>query len=133
VECFIVTGHAVDLYDKEVITTSMGSFFNVNVVRIQENKRLFDLIADFKKRYPTLKTIGTTAHNEHPIYELDLSGPVLFMIETDGLCKAFKDSCDILATIPMTKTSSATSFNVVCAATVMFYEASRQRYFYYGE
>jgi 23S rRNA (uridine2479-2'-O)-methyltransferase len=88
-----------------------------------------------KKRYPTFKTIGTTAHKEHPIYDLDLSSPVLFMIgnETDGLCNTFKDCCDILTTIPMAESSYATSFNVGCAATVMFYEASRQRRLYYGE
>ncbi|BCN30755.1 TrmH family RNA methyltransferase [Anaeromicropila herbilytica] len=50
--------------------------------------------------------------------------------ETDGLCNTFKDSCDILTTIPMVETSYASSFNVGCAATVMFYEAMKQRYQY---
>ncbi len=49
--------------------------------------------------------------------------------ETDGLCRAFKEGCDRLVTIPMVETSSASSFNVGCAATVMFYEAVRQRTF----
>lgn len=53
--------------------------------------------------------------------------------ETDGLCNAFKESCDVLTTIPMAEFSYASSFNVGCAATVMFYEATRQRYLYYGE
>lgn len=33
----------------------------------------------------------------------------------------------------MAESSYETSFNVGCAATVMFYEAARQRYHYYGE
>ncbi len=135
VECLIITGHAVDLYDPDVVVSSMGSFFNMQIVRVPENQKVLDFIATMKKRYPAFQTIGTTAHKEHPIYDLDLSGPVLFMIgnETDGLCNTFKDCCDILTTIPMAASSCATSFNVGCAATVMFYEATRQRYLYYGE
>jgi TrmH family RNA methyltransferase len=135
VECLIITGHAVDLYDPDVVVSSMGSFFNMQVVRAPENQRVISFITDMKKRYPLFKTIGTTAHKEHSIYDIDLSGPVLFMIgnETDGLCNAFIDCCDVLATIPMSESSYATSFNVACAATVMFYEATRQRYLYYGE
>ena len=135
VECLIITGHAVDLYDTDVVVSSIGSFFNMQIVRVPETQKVLDFIAGMKRQYPTFKTIGTTAHKEHPVYDLDLSGPVLFMIgnETDGLCNAFKDCCDILATIPMAESSYATSFNVACAATVMFYEASRQRYLYYGE
>ncbi len=135
VECLMITGHAVDLYDPEVVISSMGSFFNMQVVRVPDTQKVMDFIARMKKNYPTFKTIGTTAHKEHPIYELDLSGPVLFMIgnETDGLSNTFKDCCDVLATIPMVESSYATSFNVGCAGTVMFYEARRQRYLYYGE
>lgn len=134
VECLIITGHAVDLYDSEVVVSSMGSFFNMRVVRISENQTIFSFIADMKRRYPTFQAIGTTAHKEHPIYDLDLYGPVLFMIgnETDGLCHSFKDCCDTMATIPMVETSCATSFNVGCAATVLFYEAIRQRNLYGG-
>ncbi len=133
VECLIITGHAVDLYDPDVVVSSMGSFFNMQIVRVPETQKVLSFITGMKKRYPTFKTIGTTAHKEHPIYDVDLSSPVLFMLgnETDGLCNAFKDSCDILATIPMAETSYASSFNVGCAATVMFYEASRQRHLYF--
>jgi TrmH family RNA methyltransferase len=129
VECLILTGHAVDLYDPDVVISSMGSFFNMQVIRIPENQKILDFITRMKKRFPTFQAIGTTAHKEHPLYELNLSTPVLFMIgnETDGLCNTFKNCCDILTTIPMAETSYATSFNVGCAATVMFYEATRQR------
>lgn len=135
VESLIITGHAVDLYDSDVVVSSMGSFFNMQIARVPETQKVLDFISEMKRRYPTFKTIGTTAHKEHPIYDLDLSGPVLFMIgnETDGLCNSFKDCCDILATIPMAESSYASSFNVGCAATVMFYEVSRQRHLYFGE
>lgn len=129
VEGLIITGHAVDLYDPDVIVASMGSFFHVPVIRVADNDKLVSFITDMKERYPDFKLIGTTAHKEKPLYEVDLKTPIMFMIgnETDGLCRAFKDNCDILTTIPMVETSSASSFNVGCAATVMFYEAVRQR------
>ena len=129
VEGLILTGHGVDLYDPEVVVSSMGSFFNVPVIRVPDIPKLDAFLADMKKQYPGFQTIGTTAHKEYPIYNAELSGPLLFMIgnETDGLCRAFKESCDRLVTIPMAETSSASSFNVGCAATVMFYEAVRQR------
>lgn len=132
VEALLLTGHAVDLYDPDVIISSMGSFFNMKVIRVPENQKIFDFINKMKKNYPTFQSIGTTAHKEHPLYRLDLARPTMFMIgnETDGLCNAFQECCDILGTIPMVENSFASSFNVGCAATVMFYEAYRQRFQY---
>lgn len=129
VEGLIITGHGVDLYDPEVIVSSMGSFFHVPSIRITEHSRITGFIADMKQKYPGFQSVGTTAHKEYPIDRLELAKPVLFLIgnETDGLSNAFKDACDILATIPMAESSSASSFNVGCAATVFFYEAARQR------
>ncbi len=129
VEGLILTGHGVDLYDPDVIISSMGSFFKVPAIRVADNAAVMDFIGKMKERYPGFLVAGTTAHRQHPLYELDLSGPVMFLIgnETEGLCRAFKEGCDVLTTIPMAEDSSASSFNVGCAATVMFYEAVRQR------
>lgn len=129
VEALIITGHAVDLYDPDVIVSSMGSFFSVPAIRIADNVQIISFIKKMKADYPGFKALGTTAHKQNPINSVDLTTPVLFMIgnETDGLCRAFTESCDIQVTIPMAEKSSASSLNVGCAATVMFYEASRQR------
>ncbi|MHB1484672.1 MAG: TrmH family RNA methyltransferase [Saccharofermentanales bacterium] len=123
VDGLILTGHSVDLYDIDVIVPSMGSFFKVPVIRMPENNDTM------KTRYPDFKVIGTTAHSQTNLYDIDLTTPLMFMIgnETDGLSKTFTDYCDVLATIPMCENSSASSLNVGCAATVFFYEASRQR------
>lgn len=129
IEALILTGHAVDLYDPEVIVSSMGSFFNVPVIRVPDNKLLLAFIERMKESYPGFITVGTTAHKQYPIYDCDLSKPLMFLIgnETDGLCRTFKEISDLQVTIPMSENSSASSFNVGCAATVMFYEAVRQR------
>ena len=130
-DMLILTGHSVDLYDPDVVVSAMGSFFNLPVVRIADNNDLFSYIDKIKSTYPTLKTVGTTAHHEKPVYGEDLCGPVLIMIgnETMGLNKAFKDYCDVLCTIPMDEKSYATSFNVGCAASIIMYEVTRQRNF----
>lgn len=129
IDTLILTGHAVDLYDPDVISSSMGSFFRLPVIRISDNKTLFSYVDEIRRVHKNLSIVGTTAHSEKPITEVNFTNPSVLMIgnEADGLNRTFKQYCDVLATIPMGKTSSATSFNVGCAATVFLYEAVRQR------
>lgn len=129
VDMLIITGHAVDLYDTDVVVSAMGSFFNLPVIRISDNNVLFEYIEKLKDRYPDFMTIGTTAHKEAPIYSANLTSPLMLMMgnETMGLSKTFKEYCDQLCTIPMSEKSYATSFNVSCAASILMYEIIRQR------
>lgn len=128
-DMLIVTGHAVDVYDPDVIVSAMGSFFNLPVIRIADNNVLFEYISKLKKRYPDFILLGTTAHKENPVYSVDLTVPLMLMMgnETMGLNKAFKEYCDLLCTIPMSENSYASSFNVSCAASILMYEITRQR------
>ena len=128
-DCLLITGHAVDLYEPDVVASSMGSFFNVHTVRVEDNAYLDRYIDNLREKYPDLQIVGTTAHRETNIKDVDFTKPTIIMIgnETMGLNKAFKEKCDVLATIPMSEKSSASSFNVGCAATVCFYEIVRQR------
>lgn len=128
-DMLIVTGHGVDLYDPDVVVSAMGSFFNMPVIRVADNNILFEYIQMLKERYPRFITVGTTAHQESPVYTADLSGPLMLMMgnETVGLSRAFKEACDQLCTIPMSERSYATSFNVSCAASILMYEITRQR------
>ncbi len=129
VEALVLTGHGVDLYDPDVVVSSMGSFFRVPVIRMTSNREVEDWIMTLKARYPGLKTVGTTSHAQQELFTVDLSGSVLFLIgnETEGLCARFKELSDVMATIPMAEGACASSFNVACASTVLFYEAARQR------
>ncbi len=128
-DMLIITGHSVDLYDTDVVVSAMGSFFNLPVIRISDNKALFEYIDRLRNKYPDFVTIGTTAHKEYPIYSANLTSPLMLMMgnETMGLNKAFKEYCDLLCTIPMSEKSYATSFNVSCAASILMYEITRQR------
>lgn len=128
-DVLIITGHAVDLYETDVVVSAMGSFFKLPVIRISDNGTLFDFIDKMKNTYPDFMTIGTTAHHESPVYDLDLSAPLMLMMgnETTGLNRTLKESCDQLCTIPMSENSYASSFNVSCAASILMYEVTRQR------
>ena len=125
----ILTGHGVDLYDPEVVGATMGSFFRVPAVRIPRHEDLAAFFDGLRREWGEINIPGTTAHAEKPLWDCDLTGPTVFMIgcETDGLSEGLRPFCTEMVTIPMAEISSASSFNVACAATVMFYEAVRQR------
>ncbi len=129
VDALLLTGHSVDMYDPEVITATMGSFFRLPIIRVAENETLFRYIDMLRKKYPGMRVVGSTAHRQHTVYKAMLQGPLVLMIgnETAGLCQAFKAYCDELLTIPINEESCATSFNVSCAASIMMYEVMRQR------
>lgn len=129
VELLIITGHSVDIYDPDVISSTMGSFFKTPFIRLDENNEIDNFVKDLKSKYNNLKVVGTTSHSKEDIYSIDMKTPLLFLIgnETDGLNKHLLELSDVLATIPMNENSSASSLNVSCAASIMFYEALRQR------
>ena len=102
IDGLIITGHAVDLYDPNVIAASMGSFFRTPVVREEDNNNLFSYFEFLRHRYPGFQIVGTTAHKEKNIDEIDFTLPTILLIgnETDGLSKTLKECSDVLATIP---------------------------------
>ena len=125
----IITGHSVDIYDPDVITSSMGSFFSLKIIRVSDKSILDNFINQVKEIYKDFKLVGSTAHLQKNIFDVDLSVPLMLMIgnETKGLSYYYREKCDELCTIPMAKESSASSFNVSCAASIMMYEVVRQR------
>jgi TrmH family RNA methyltransferase len=129
VEALYITGHAVDIYDPEVVVSSMGSFFAVPFYELASSADVDRLFARLKAAHPTLSLIGTSAHAALPVDAADLRGPVMFLIgnEADGLSWRLSHICDAMVNIPMGARSFASSLNVSCAATTLFYEVSRQR------
>ena len=128
-DALLLTGHGVDMYDPEVITATMGSFFRLPIMKVAENETPFRYLDVLREKYPGIRLVGSTAHRQRTVYDAMLWGPLVLMIgnETAGLCQTFKTYCDELLTIPMKEGSCATSFNVSCAASVMMYEVMRQR------
>lgn len=125
----ILTGHGVDPYDPEVLQASMGSFFRVPLWQAKSNEELDVFLGKLRKKYPTLQLVGTTSHREKPVYRQPLTGPLVILLgnETQGLSHRYREMADVLCSIPMAETSSASSLNVGCAASILLYEAARQR------
>ena len=70
---------------------------------------------------------GTAAEGSVPMYQADLTGPTAIVIgsEGEGMSRLVQKNCDVTVHIPMK--GSITSLNASCAATILLYEAVRQR------
>ena len=70
---------------------------------------------------------GTAADGASELYRTDLTGPAAIVIgnEGEGMGRLVRESCDVLVSIPMKGRIS--SLNASAAATVLLYEALRQR------
>ena len=70
---------------------------------------------------------GTAAEGSVPMYQADLTGPTAIVIgsEGDGMSRLVRENCDMTVHIPMT--GKINSLNASAAATVLLYEAVRQR------
>ena len=70
---------------------------------------------------------GTAAEGSIPMYQADLTGPAAIVIgsEGDGMSRLVRQSCDVTVHIPMK--GKITSLNASNAASILLYEAVRQR------
>ena len=71
--------------------------------------------------------IGAAGEAEQSLYQVDQTGPVAWILgaEGSGLRRLTRDTCDVLARIPMQ--GSVDSLNVSVATGVCLFEAVRQR------
>ena len=117
----LVSYDSVDIYSPKVIRSTMGSIFRKNVAVT------FDLIGDINK----LRKKGVVIYGMHLsgsfMYDTDLTGPSAFLIgnEGHGLTDDISAAADKLIRIPMK--GSLESLNAASSATVISYEAMRQR------
>ncbi|WNI21238.1 RNA methyltransferase [Streptomyces sp. ITFR-16] len=123
----VVTGHAADAYDPKAVRASTGSFFALPVVRSQSHHEVMEWLAKERAQGRPVAVVGTDEHGDSEASEFDLTQPVLLLIgnETSGLSAAWREVCDHVVSIPMT--GSASSLNASNAASIVLYEARRQR------
>ena len=70
---------------------------------------------------------GTAAEGSIPMYQADLTGPTAIVIgsEGDGMSRLVREKCDVTVHIPMK--GKISSLNASAAASILLYEAVRQR------
>ena len=70
---------------------------------------------------------GTAAEGSIPMYKADLTGPAAIVIGNEGvgMSQLVRKNCDVMVHIPMK--GSISSLNASAAASILLYEAVRQR------
>jgi tRNA G18 (ribose-2'-O)-methylase SpoU len=123
----IVTGHAADAYDPRAVRASTGSLFAVPVVRAASHRDVVDWVSGLRAGGLPVAVAGTDEHGDVDLSGHDLTGPTVVVVgnETHGLSAAWREASDRMLRIPMT--GAASSLNAAAAATVVLYEAARQR------
>ena len=123
----IVTGHAADIYDPRCVRASTGSLFALPVVRVPGPREVTAWVAAQRARGRPLVLAAADERGDRDVFDFDLTQPALLVIgnEGTGLSAAWREACDAVVRIPMA--GAASSLNAAAAATVMLYEAARQR------
>ncbi|MEF2968456.1 RNA methyltransferase [Paenibacillus sp. M1] len=119
----IVGAGCADIYGPKVLRATMGSVFHLPVV----HGKLGELLPQAKAR--GIRLAGTSLQAAVNCYAYDFTGPVwlLFGSEGAGLSPEVRGLMDDGLIIPMR--GRAESLNVAMAASVLLYEALRQRHY----
>lgn len=120
-DAVIICGCATDLYNPNVIRSSLGALFGVAAVACTPDEAIGFLQAKgvpFVAAVPGADTVYTQA---------DLSGPAALVVgsEATGLSSRWRDACRVQVHIPMC--GKVNSLNASVSAALLLYEAVRQR------
>ena len=113
----------VDVYNPKTVRSTMGSMFHLPVAEC-DLRRLLPAAKD-----KGIQLVGTRRGASRHCYELDMTPPTWFLMgnEGSGLSPDIESYVDTDIVIPMR--GRAESLNVAMAASVLLYEAMRQRHF----
>jgi RNA methyltransferase, TrmH family len=118
----VFCGNSVDPYAPKVVRSSAGAVFGIPVVEADQPVKVLDALGRQGRR-----RLAAVATGGEPFDRVDLGGPVALVLgnETEGLPAELDASLDGRVTIPIEP--PAESLNVGMAATVLAFEAARQR------
>ncbi|WGH26773.1 MAG: RNA methyltransferase [Candidatus Bostrichicola ureolyticus] len=120
----VILDKKIDLYNPNIIRSSLGSVFIINKIKESFNK----IFCWLKNK--NIKIIATCLKQDAKnIYKIDLSTSIAIIIgnETIGLSKKWLKNANKIVKIPMYGTVD--SLNVSNAAAIIIFEAIRQRFF----
>ena len=125
-EAFGVTGlllgeRTVSPWNWKALRASAGSLFRVPMAKAELEASLLEI----KSRH--VKVMATSSHKGKSICDVDLRSPVAFVIgnEGAGVPKDILAQADEVVVIP--QSSKVESLNAGIAASILLYEAARQR------
>ncbi len=122
----VMTGHAADPFDPACVRASVGTLFDLPLVRLPSHGPLLGWVQTRRPR-GGLCLVGTGQDGPQTIDRVDLTGNTLIVLgdETEGLSQAYRSACDHFARLPTSARQS--SLNVSAAAAIVLYEVRRQR------
>ncbi len=105
-----------------VAKTSAGAIEYVPVTRVTNLSRTIDYLKE-----QGIWVVGADMDGEKLHYDSDLAGNIAFIIgsEGKGISRLVKEKCDFLVKLPMK--GRVSSLNASVAASILMYEALRQR------
>lgn len=106
-------------------TVSKASAGAVEYMKVARVTNINAAIEELKKKGVWI--FGTAAEGSIPMYDADLTGPAAIVIgsEGDGMSRLVQKNCDVTVHIPMK--GRVSSLNASAAASILLYEAVRQR------
>ena len=106
-------------------TVAKASAGAVEYMKVARVTNINNAIAELKEKGVWI--YGTAAEGSIPMYKADLTGPAAIVIgnEGDGISPLVRKNCDVMLSIPMKGRIS--SLNASAAASILLYEAVRQR------
>lgn len=118
----IMDSHTVDIYSPKVIRSTMGSVLRVPFVYVD---KLDDTLAALKQQ--GIRLFSAHLDGTHNYEQEDYTGNTGFLIgnEANGLSEATASMADAYVRIPMM--GQVESLNAAVAASVLMFEAARQR------
>ncbi len=121
VDGVIVCDRCTDIYNPNVVRSSIGTLFTLPVVEAEGQETLRWL--NEKK----IITIAAVPSAKQKYTQVDLTQPIAIIVGTEqyGLSEEWLQKADLQVSIPML--GVADSLNVAMATTVLLYEAIRQR------
>ena len=121
VAAVIVCDRTTDVHNPNVVRASTGTMFSVPIVEATSEEALAYL------KEHNFNILAATPHAEKLHFEVDLTGNVAIALgaEQYGLTARWMDGANLRVRIPML--GLADSLNVSAAATILVYEAVRQR------
>mgnify|MGYP002516220153 FL=1 len=106
-------------------TVAKASAGAVEYMKVARVTNINTAIAELKSK--GVWVFGTAAEGSIPMYKADLTGPAAIVIgnEGEGLSQLVRKNCDVMVSIPMK--GNISSLNASTAASILLYEAVRQR------
>ncbi len=106
-------------------TVAKASAGAVEYMKVARVTNIASTIRELKEQ--GVWVFGTAAEGSVPMYKADLTGSTAIVIgnEGDGISRLVRELCDVMVHIPMSGRIS--SLNASAAASILMYEAVRQR------